>query len=191
VPGAQHSGRRDEIPLPVPAAGGAGLALARAPVVPRAKTRRILDAVTNPHAVRRLLAALGLAAEPPPGGPAPSDLPRAIAPPTRRGRSRLLAHPAGRRVGRSLRPPDAPRRPLPGGRGRRYSLGASGQAEDPAIWRRAAVFVDKILKGAKPGELPIEQATRFEFVVNLKTAKALGLTIPPAVLARADEIIEK
>jgi putative ABC transport system substrate-binding protein len=58
------------------------------------------------------------------------------------------------------------------------------------LYRRAATYVDKILKGAKPGDLPVQQATKFEFIINLKAAKQIGLTIPPRVLERANQVIK-
>jgi putative ABC transport system substrate-binding protein len=86
------------------------------------------------------------------------------------------------------------RRRLPGAAQQRSYVEAglllSYGANLDAIHRRLAFFVDKILKGAKPADLPVEQPTTFELVVNLKTAKAIDLTIPPSILARADEVIE-
>ena len=63
-------------------------------------------------------------------------------------------------------------------------------ADFPHIWRQSAVFVDKTLKGARPADLPIQQATRFELVINMKTAKALGVTISQSLLQRTDEVIQ-
>jgi putative tryptophan/tyrosine transport system substrate-binding protein len=67
---------------------------------------------------------------------------------------------------------------------------SSYSADDLAAFRRAAFYVDKILKGVKPAELPVEQPTKFELVINLKTAKQLGLAIPPIVMARAERAIK-
>ena len=66
----------------------------------------------------------------------------------------------------------------------------SYSADEAASYKRAAIYMDKILKGAKPAELPVEQATEFELVINLNAAKQIGLTIPPNVLARADRVIK-
>jgi ABC-type uncharacterized transport system substrate-binding protein len=74
-----------------------------------------------------------------------------------------------------------------------YARGGGLLAYGPdlaALWRRAVTYVDRILRGATPAELPVEQPTKFELVINIKTAKALGLTVPPGLLLRADHVLE-
>ena len=83
---------------------------------------------------------------------------------------------------------------LPGMYGSKENVVAGGLvsygADVADLARRAAVYIDKILRGAKPADLPVEQASKYQLFINLKTAKALGLEIPPTLLARADEVIE-
>jgi len=70
-----------------------------------------------------------------------------------------------------------------------YGIMSHDGPDDASMWRRAATYVDKILKGAKPGDLPVERPMKYELVINLKTAQELGLTLPPTLLFQADELI--
>jgi putative ABC transport system substrate-binding protein len=126
---------------------------------------------------------------------APADIPGAFEAIQRRRADTLLVLPSPMFYGERRRLAElAARHRLPAVYETRDFVDAGGLMSYgpsfPDMYRRAATYVDKILKGAKPGDLPMEQPTKFDFVINLKTAKALGLTIPPAVLARADALIQ-
>src|SRR6266487_2075050 len=125
----------------------------------------------------------------------PADIDRAFLDMTRARAGALTVFPSSMFFSERKRLVDlAAKSRLPAVYGLREFVAAGGfmaygpNAED--LFRRAATYVDKILKGAKPGDLPVEQPTKFELVINLKTAKALGLTIPPALLQQADQVIE-
>jgi putative tryptophan/tyrosine transport system substrate-binding protein len=126
---------------------------------------------------------------------APDDFERAFAAMTSERAGALLVLPDGMFLLHRRRITDlAAKSRLPAMYGYREDADAGGLAfYGPSLrdnFRRAAIFVDKILKGAKPADLPVEQPTRFELVINLKTAKALGITIPQSLLLRADEVIQ-
>jgi putative ABC transport system substrate-binding protein len=126
---------------------------------------------------------------------APADLDRAFSDMTRVGAGALVVLPSSMFLGERRRLADlAAKNRLPAAYPQREFVQAGGlMSYGPNVadlFRRAATYVDKILKGSKPGDLPVEQPTKFELVINLKTAKALGLTIPPSILQRADQVIE-
>jgi len=126
----------------------------------------------------------------------PADFDKAFSDMTKAGAGGLIVFGSAMLANERRRVVDlAARNRLPGVYGFREYVEAGGlMSYGPNVadlFHRAATFVDKILKGAKPADLPIEQPTKFELVINLKTAKALGLTIPPSVLARADHVVEK
>jgi putative ABC transport system substrate-binding protein len=126
----------------------------------------------------------------------PAELDEAFSAMARGGRAVLLVNPSGPMFAERRRLAElAQKHRLPAVYDTREYVEAGGLiAYGPnrqELFRRAAVYVDKILKGARPADLPVEQPTKFELIINLKAAKALGLTIPPSVLARADEKIEK
>jgi putative ABC transport system substrate-binding protein len=125
----------------------------------------------------------------------PADFDRAFSDMTRARAGALTVLPSNMFITERRRLVDlAVKNRLPAVYGLREFVDAGGlmsYGANPAdSFRRAATYVDKILKGAKPGDLPVEQPTKFELVINLKTAKALGLTIPPSLLGRADEVIQ-